>query len=178
MKFFLLNRIARQSGFTLIELSLALTITSVIGIGIISTTQSISNTNNRNIAHTMAFKEVETAVHFINRDVQQAQKIDVDGEDYWLKLTWVSWDNNTSNQVVYVLDNGTLTRVYSVDNDVITETQVARFINNTAASAPNPTPISLLPEKTWTFELTAQGTSGSMTASETREIKVIPRPGS
>jgi prepilin-type N-terminal cleavage/methylation domain-containing protein len=166
-----------QKGFTLLETLLALLISAFVGAAIISTTISIGNVNDRNIARTIAVKQVESAVHFINRDTQQAQKIERNGLDYWLKLSWTSWDdNNTQNVVKYYFVNNNLTRSVSLDGGAPQISPIAHDI--VTKSITPPSPFTVPPEKSWTIQLTAEVRSGSRIASETREIKIVPRPGS
>jgi prepilin-type N-terminal cleavage/methylation domain-containing protein len=168
----------KQKGFTLIELIVALGIAGILGAGIAATTVSIGNTNDRNVSRVMAIKEVENAIHFLNRDIQQAQKVEINGTGYWIRLTWTSWDNNTLNQVVYNVDNETLIRQY-FGSDPSSNKEIARYITEHSAARPNPTPTptTLPSEKTWTISITSEYTSGFRTASETRLIKVVPRTG-
>jgi len=124
----------------------------------------------------MAVKEVENAVHYLNRDFQQAQKVEINGNGYWIRLSWTSWDNNTFNQVVYNIDNQTLTRQYS-GSEPSSILDIANNIKTYSVARPNPTPTPtpLPSEKTWTVAVTSEFTSGGRTASETRVIKVVPR---
>jgi prepilin-type N-terminal cleavage/methylation domain-containing protein len=166
-----------QKGFTLLETLIALLISGVVGAAIISATISIGNVNDRNIARTIAVKQVESAVHFINRDTQQAQKIEVNGSDYWLKLSWTSWDdNNTQNVVKYYFVNNNLSRSISLDGGQPQTSPIAHDM--VSRSITPPSLIAVPPEKSWTIQLTAEVRSGSKIASETREIKIVPRPGS
>jgi prepilin-type N-terminal cleavage/methylation domain-containing protein len=165
-----------QKGFTLIELIVALGIAGILGAGIVATTVSIGDTNNRSVARVMAVKEVENAVHYLNRDFQQAQKVEINGTGYWIRLSWTSWDNNTFNQVVYNVDNETLVRQYT-GSDPSSTLKIANYVKTHSVARPNPTPspTTLPSEKTWTVSLTSEYTSGARTASETRTIKVVPR---
>jgi prepilin-type N-terminal cleavage/methylation domain-containing protein len=166
-----------QKGFGLIELLIAVLISGIVGASIVSATISMANANDRNIARTMAVKEVETAVHYINRDVQQAQSVKFDGTDYWLKLTWTSWDDNAQNEVIYTVANEVLTRKYTIGSEDPVYIQVSRNIKSQSVVKPNPTPTptTLPSEKTWTITITSEVVSGNKTATETREIKIIPR---
>jgi prepilin-type N-terminal cleavage/methylation domain-containing protein len=166
-----------QQGFTLLELSLGLLISSIIGLSITFTLMQISSNTDRNIARTMAVKEVESAVHYINRDIQQAQEVKIDGTDYWLRLTWTSWEDNAINQVLYYIEDEMLVRKYTKGNEDPVYIQVSRNIINNSVNKPNPTPTptTLPSEKTWTITITSEAVSGRITATETREIKIIPR---
>jgi prepilin-type N-terminal cleavage/methylation domain-containing protein len=171
------NYLHGQRGFTLVELLLGLLISSIVVIAITVTTFQISNNTDKNIARAMAVKEVEAAVHYINRDVQQAQIVRCDGTDYWLKLTWTSWDDNAVNQVIYTIEDQTLVREYTLDSEDPVYTRVSSHIIDKSVVKPNPTPTptTLPSEKTWTITIESEATSGRITATEKREIKIIPR---
>jgi prepilin-type N-terminal cleavage/methylation domain-containing protein len=173
-----LNKVSKsQNGFTLLETLLALLISAVVGAAIISATNSIVNVNDRNIARTMAVKQVENAVHYINRDTQQSQIIEINGSNYWLRLTWTSWDdNNTINQVCYYFQNNNLYRSISFNDETPDIIRIAQNIVSKSATLPNY--YAIPPEKSCTIVITAQVSSGSITAIETREVKIVPRPGS
>jgi hypothetical protein len=78
--------------------------------------------------------------------------------------------------VTYSLTNGVLNRSYSLDGGPAVNSVVGKFISAVSATAPNSgtTP----PEKAWTLQMTASTTSRLKQASETRQFKIIPRPGS
>jgi type II secretory pathway pseudopilin PulG len=174
-----------QSGFTVIEAIVALAITGFLGVGIFTALYQVRTVNNIDNARVTAVKQVENAVHHINRDVQMAQKIDIDGTDqdggdYWLKLTWTSWEDNVRCKVLYRLEVENLERQYWEKPEgsftLVNSETVARHISLTEATAPNPTAIP--PVKSCTIKITSTAPSGPEQADETREIVIIPRPGS
>jgi prepilin-type N-terminal cleavage/methylation domain-containing protein len=171
-----------ERGFTLIEILVALVIAAVLAIGVLVALAQINKVDYICNSKVIAVKQVENAIHYINRDIQQAQKIEVDGTDYWIRLTWVSWDDGSTTQIIYKVDNNqNLTRQESVTlggSTSTTTTNVARYIDSGSKSITEPDTGLTPPEKSWTVQLTSSYTSGSKTATETREIKVIPRPGS
>ena len=171
-----------QRGFTLIEVLVAMAISGLLGTGVVMASAQIFNVNGVGNARITAVKQVENAIHYLNRDVQMAQTVTPQGvSGFPLTLTWISWGSPTAippvppitEQVIYSLDNnGNLWR-----NDGTTNTTVARQV--TGANVTGNTDISLNPPKTWyTIQITTTAYSGSKMDSETRKIDIIPRPGS
>jgi len=181
----------KQRGYTLIEVTVALAITALLGIGILVAMTQLRGVNDLNNSNMTAVKQVENAVHYINRDVQMARTVETEGEDedggnYWLKLCWSTWEDNVDNKVLYLLEDGSLVRQYykkgpsETEFSLENERTIAVGINSNTATAPNPTPspTTLPPEKAWTITISAVSQSGSKQATETREVRIIPRPGS
>jgi prepilin-type N-terminal cleavage/methylation domain-containing protein len=180
-KLFLKRETKGQRGFTLLEMAIALLITATLSFGIVSATSQITGINSLDNAHVVAVKQVENAIHYINRDVQMAQKVEIDGTGYWLRLTWTSWGTPTATppvppattQITYNVDSdGNLIR-----SDGSANMTVAKFI--TAKSAVLNVDSLTIPAKKWyTIRISCTATSGPKQASETREVEIIPRPGS
>jgi prepilin-type N-terminal cleavage/methylation domain-containing protein len=178
---FLKREAKDQRGFTLIEIAISLLITAALSFGIVSATSQITGINSLDNAHVIAVKQVENAIHYLNRDVQMSQKVEIDGAGYWLRLTWTSWGTPTATppvppattQIIYNVDGeGNLVR-----NDGSTAMTVAKFI--TAKSAVLNTDILTIPAKKWyTIKISVTATAGPKQATETREVEIIPRPGS
>jgi hypothetical protein len=176
-------------GFTAIEAIIALAITGFLAAGIFTALHQVRTVNNIDNARVTAVNQVENAIHYINRDVQMSQKVEIDGTDadagaYWLKLTWTTWENNVRCKVIYRLEDAVLEREYwekpAGSFSLVRSAAIARYISQTDATPPNPTPTpaTLPPEKFWTIRITASAPSGRELAQETREIVIIPRPGS
>jgi prepilin-type N-terminal cleavage/methylation domain-containing protein len=177
-----LNRLHHnERGFTLIEILIALAITGFLAVGIGTAIVQIGSVSDISNSRVTAVKQIENAIHYINRDVQQAQKVEINGTGYWIRLTWVSWDDNSIVQIVYNVDsNKNLIRQVSstVGGSTSTSTTtVAKYIESGSKVVTAPNTTLTPPEKTWTVQLSSTYTSGQKTASETREIKIIPRPG-
>jgi len=123
----------RQSGFTLIELTMALAVGSLIMTAAAGTLFQVWNSNLRNTAHMMAIKQIENALHFLTRDVQMAQTVQTAGlpPGTVLRLSWVSWDGQ-NDEVDYTWSsaNHTLTRTGSQDG-------VAQVVAYSVTSAPS-----------------------------------------
>ena len=156
----------KQSGFTLVEIIIAVAIAGLIISAATGTIFQVFTMNARDTAHMIAVKQVENAVHWISRDIRMAQTAKIDDPAMVLALTWVEW-NNTENQVTYTLDNGDLRRNHSVNGQTI----VAQHIESIVV-APKPYTGGKL-----AFTITAT-LGGLRPASETRVVEVMPRPGS
>jgi prepilin-type N-terminal cleavage/methylation domain-containing protein len=177
IKIFIKN-LRRQSGLTLLEVLIGVAISGLLGTGIVTALIQLENVNSIDSARMTSVKQVENAMHYLDRDVQMAQKVEANGQDYWLKLSWTIWDTNQNIQVKYIYNTNlkTLSRAYSTDGGAATVSIVGNYITAAQATAPNggATP----PEKAWTFQLTSAAVSKLKQATETRQIKIVPRPGS
>lgn len=160
---------SNQSGFTLIEMIIVIAITGIIAGGIAAAVFQIFDVNGRSVVHMTAVKEVEDAAHWIIRDAQMAQNVNLTAPGgFPLTLTWVEWDN-TRNDVTYSLQNGELQRSHSINGEPPTVTAVIRHIN----SDPQMTNVRFS-TGVLTFKITAT-ISGFRSASESRSFEVIPR---
>jgi len=123
-------RINNQRGFTFIELLIALAITGLIASALTMTIYQVITVPIQSSNHMTAVKQVESAIHWLNRDVQQAQILEV-GEDagFPLSLTWVEWDN-TVHQITYTIEDGELERAHSIDGAEPTRSIVALCIES------------------------------------------------
>ena len=162
--------VKNQKGFTLIEVLIALTITGLITGAITMSVSQVVTNNARSNAHMMSAKQVESAIHWISRDVQMAQIVEPDGgSGFPLNLTWVEWDN-TVNQVTYTLENGVLSRSHSVNGGAPKVTAVARHIDTDAGETNCQFAGGVL-----TLKITA-AVDGFRPASETRVCDIVSRP--
>ena len=162
-----------QKGFTIIELLIALAITSAIGGGISMAVIQIFDHNAQSTTRMIAVKQVENTVHWLNRDVQMAQVVaptaNPDPDGLPLTLSWVEWDN-TENEVVYALASGELTRSYSIDGGEPNVRVVARYANPDSALTNCSLDGAVL-----TFKITATVSEGSKSASESRTVDILAR---
>ncbi len=154
------------------EVLIVIAITCLIGAGITMAIYNIWNVNALSVSRVDAVKQVENALHWMNRDAQMAQIVqESGGSGLPLTLTWVEWGNVT-NQVTYTLQNDELHRSYSVNAGPPIVTVVARRIDPSAAMTwidyDNTSKVLIL-------HLTASVASGLQQATETRECIVIPR---
>jgi prepilin-type N-terminal cleavage/methylation domain-containing protein len=161
-----------QRGFTLLETMVALCITGFVALAVVTTIYQLQAISNSHYAHITAVKQLENALHYLIRDVQSAQNPTAGTQvSFPLTLSWKSWEDNVQHQVTYSLDgSGNLTR-----NDGTHTSTVAKFIDtandNTHWSYDSG-------GHNMTIVLTCTVHSGSKQASETRNIQIIPRPGS
>lgn len=127
-----------------------------------------------------AVKQVESAINWLNRDVQMAQSVSMtDPNGFPFTLSWVEW-NNKKQQVTYRLGDmvGEAKQLerqhltYDPGGDVIDNqtTVVARFID------PGSTMTNCqYSGSVFIYRITAT-VAGFRSASETRKGEIIPRP--
>jgi prepilin-type N-terminal cleavage/methylation domain-containing protein len=168
----------RQRGFTLIELIIAVAITGAITSGITMSIFQTFNYNARSNARMVAVKQVEEAIHYINRDVQMAQIIepepDPDPDGFPLVLTWVEWETNSQNVVTYSLDDSTneLKRKHDAGGSTVSDRVVASYVDTSSDDT-----YCEFDDTDWifTFKITATVSGYPEDMSETREVRVTPR---
>jgi prepilin-type N-terminal cleavage/methylation domain-containing protein len=181
-----------QKGFTLIETLIVVAISSIIAVIITSSISQLIMVNSSNKNHMEAIKQVENALHYINRDVQVAQTIILstkqsDGsyeqnttQNFTFDLTqgdnltlnWVEWSDNI-NKIEYTLnsDQHTLHKKITLtdhSNQTISDLTLARYITEAKGSW------DVNGEGYWVFTLNLTATIGQ--ESETRILNTIPRP--
>ena len=161
-----------QKGFTLIEIIIAIAVTSLIGVGVTAAIFNTLSVNALSSNHLTVLKQIENAAHWINRDVQMSQTVQPGGgSGFPLTLSWVEWDN-TAHQVTYSLVSGELQRSHSVDGSAPTQYVVAEYISNDPAQTS-----CQFTGGVFTFKITAS-VGGFRPAIETRTAQVIPRAAS
>jgi prepilin-type N-terminal cleavage/methylation domain-containing protein len=158
-----------QSGFTLIETLVSVAIIGLIAVALFAIIYQIFAIPAQNKTSLIAIKQVENAVHWLSRDAQQAQAVELDEETgFPVTLTWTDWDN-LQYQITYTLVGGGLERVCSIDEDEPNIRIVARHIN----MDPSDTNCQY-EEGTLSFKITATVT-GFKQASETRSGEILLR---
>ena len=157
-----------QRGFTLVEALVAMAIASSITGAISTGIYQVFTSHVQSTAHMTAIKQVENAIHWLSRDVQQAQVLDLGPDSgFPVNLTWVNWDG-VVEQVTYTLVGDELERAYSTGGGPVTNV-VARHIDSDSAE----TNLQFI-DGVFTFKITAS-VAGSRPALESRVGEIMPR---
>ena len=134
-------KLTSQAGFTMIEILIATAVTAILSTGLIMVTFQVFSTNAAITNHNLAIKQVQNAVDYISRDVQQAQPTSPlyswDGSNLTFTLTTSSNGVTYTNQnVVYTVSNGTLTRKVGTGQaqNIATNISSSGFTVNTAGT--------------------------------------------
>jgi prepilin-type N-terminal cleavage/methylation domain-containing protein len=161
-----------QKGFTLIEVITALAITGLIGIGASTATVQVLNQGTRNSDYTTASRHAMNTIYWVSRDAQMSQTIEPEGASgFPLTLSWTAWDNS-QHQVTYSIEGDKLSRSYSIDGGVPSQTLVAQYINSAAENTTCDFAGGVL-----TLKVTATVGDGAHAISVTKERQITPRPG-
>jgi prepilin-type N-terminal cleavage/methylation domain-containing protein len=160
----------KQKGFTLIEILVAVAITAVIGTAISMAITQIFSVSVADKNRMEAVKQVENALHYINRDVQMTSpnNISINTEDYIIQLKWKDYTDSSALYVVqYVIDNRVLQRIETRNGNTQSTLTVAQNIDSDNSSVSFNANIL-------TVELIAE-VGEYKTAEESRTLQVIPR---
>lgn len=119
-----------QSGFVLIEMLMAIAIGALILVGIVDITVQTIVVNASDENQMRAIKQVENAIHWIERDSQMSSTEWISPKDstvtnFPLYLQWTGFEDSYTHKITYILDNGALLRgeiIEDVDN-IISETE-------------------------------------------------------
>jgi prepilin-type N-terminal cleavage/methylation domain-containing protein len=108
-----------QKGMTLLELVIALAVISIIASLIATSIAQVQRLNSSNSKHMTAVKQVENALHYMNRDIQMASVFQSDlltSSDFPLTLRWTDYlDNTGQHEVTYAITDESLQRIETVD---------------------------------------------------------------
>ena len=120
-----------QLGFTLIELVMAITISTVITGAITSTLYQVIIGSARTNNHMTVVRQAQDAGFWVSHDVQMAQTMVLasDPDGFPLNLKWTEW-NGKVNEVTYNIVNNELRRSQSINGGGTTNTPVAKFIDS------------------------------------------------
>lgn len=160
-----------QGGFSAAEILIALTIASLIGVGVVMSIYQVFNTSAQNSDHTVATKYVRNVIYWVRFDTKMSQIVQVDAGDSGLPLvlSWHDWDS-TQHEVTYTLVGDKLMRNYSIDGGAASSTLIAEYVN------PDPT----LTHCEYTggvlnFAVTVTVGTGSRVINVSEEFTVDPR---
>lgn len=158
-----------QWGFTLMEVTVAIAITSMIGVGVTMAISQVFNVNALSNNRITAVKQLENAIYWINHDAQMAQIVQPNGgSGFPLNLSWIEWDN-TMHQVSYTLEDNELHRSHSINGSEPIQNVVATHINSDEDMTNCQFVNGVL-----TFKITAS-VSGFRSINETHVAQVVPR---
>lgn len=128
----LLKKIQRQAGYSLIELLVVIAILSLLGVAINAGIVHSIRVGSDGREYMTAIKQVENAMQWLVKDVQQAQTVNLSlGNGFPLGLSWIEWDG-TTHAVTYRFTGTDLERVHTTGDGSSQQTVVARYVNLTA----------------------------------------------
>jgi len=167
-----------EKGFTLVELVVATAITVLASGAAGAAIFQVFRDTERNSDHLTAVCQVQNAGYWISRDVQMAQSVTADNltPPDFLVLSWTEEGSGDEYQVVYTLENmleselKKLHRNQSINGEASTTLLVAQHIDPDPEKTKCEFTNGLL-----TLTVTATVGDGSLTESETRTYKVVPR---
>ena len=167
-----------QSGFTLVELIIAIAIAAVITGGITAAIMQILTINHRDSNHMIAVRQVQQAGDQVSKDALQAQpgKIDVNPAGEFLTLNWTSWDG-LENEIIYSIEDGELKRSHSFNGtpQSTAPAVVAKYIDATIDPVTGKARTNCVWNGT-VLKFTVTAAVG--TETETRIYEIEPRPDS
>ena len=176
-----------QSGFTLVELMIAVAVSGLIMLGIMLTTFQVFGGNLRSSGEMEVVRQAQNAGYWISRDAQMAKEVEPGVSDgFPLTLTWYEYYYHEDNpadrdgkgfRVIYTLVDDKLKReYYEADEDASGDvtfnpdpdytTFVAEYIESINC---------VFVDGKLTLTVTAS-VGGWQPQSETREYEVKPRP--
>ena len=157
-----------QRGITLIELVIAMAITTLISAAVATGIYQIVKVNVTSANRQIAISQVQNAVNSISRDAEQAQIISPTSNFLSVPLTlqWITWDNHVT-VVTYSLSGTTLQRTITIDGSPRT-TLVARYITSASGTWNAGT-------KVLSFSALTATVGPPNTVTETRFFQINPR---
>jgi prepilin-type N-terminal cleavage/methylation domain-containing protein len=162
-----------ERGFTLIELLVAIAITAIVGSTITIAITQVFSVSIADKNRMEAVKQVENAIHYLNRDAQMASSIVPTSNDFPLVLTWNEWnvtENDLSgpqHQVIYSIISNKLKREEIIGTNPVTTNIIANYISDASNCS--------FTDPVLTVNLTAS-VGGYKPVSETRSLEIKSRP--
>lgn len=128
----LARRIGGQRGATFVELIIALGIASLIAVAVVVLIRQVLMLNQASSGHMDAIKQVENALHYLNRDIQMASPFQsqLPASSATLTLRWTDYqDNRKPHVVTYATGaDGSLRRTESIDGAELPARVVATHV--------------------------------------------------
>jgi prepilin-type N-terminal cleavage/methylation domain-containing protein len=124
-----------QSGFTLVELLIAIALTALITTGVTMAIGQTFTGSTRSVNHMVAVRQVQEAGYWIAFYAYAGQGLTTTGESSFpLVVNWIDFDGNARHKIVFSLNSSGLQASYYVD-EVLDPEQTGRvpvfqFINN------------------------------------------------
>ena len=167
------KKLINQRGFTLIEMLIAIAIAGLIISSIAAVIMQTVTVSAADSKRMEAVKQVENALHWIDRDAQMTSRNSLNTNNptlpnFPLKLSWINFDGE-QHAVTYSIVSGVLQRSESVNGGTASVSSIAQHI---VAASSNYT----FDGRVLIVNLTST-TVGFGSASESRTLYVIPRVG-
>lgn len=156
--------IKKQTGLTLIELLIALTITGIVTATSTLIIFQVFDGEARSNNHLDAISRVQNAGRQISLDAGMAQTSEWTDGDFPLKLTWIDWEDNETHEVYYIMTEE-LRRDLYIDGNL-----ESSYTFEYITCEPDPDSPGL------SFIVTATVGYGSQQISESRVYSITPRP--
>jgi prepilin-type N-terminal cleavage/methylation domain-containing protein len=164
-----------QKGVTMIELLATFAVMGIISAGVTTTLYQVVTGNARANNHMIAVNQVQNAGYWVSYDaqlIQQEPAIVKNGSQLEsFTFTWTNW-NNAESTITYTLDGTELRREGDGQQSI-----VAQFIDPAGTNIEFADTNGDGAEDTVIFTVTVTIGSGSQQQSETREYRIVPRPG-
>ena len=184
-----------QNGLTLIEMLIALLITSIVGVSVAAGVQQILKLNSRNSDHQIVVNQLQNGTNSVSHETLQAKQVTPLKSDgtakpldtgkttisfnllslEQLKISWTNWNDNTTHQVVFSATNISTnnykliqtTQIVASDGFTVISTTTTVAATNISSANGNWDTYS----RVLTFNITSQ--KGNSTLSRT--LQLIPR---
>lgn len=160
-----------QTGFTLVELLVAIALVGLLSAGIAGMISQLLTMNARTSNHMIAVRQVQQAGKEISKDALQAQSVEPGADSgFPLFLSWTDLEGVTNNITYTITEDGELHRTLIRSEGAPESRVIARYI-----VAGNETTCELF-SKGIKLTITASVGGGPYEGRETREYKAEARP--
>jgi len=156
----------REKGFTLIEVAIALAITSIIIVAFCMTITTLVTNSQGTTERSVVLRQVQNAGYSVSRDVQMAENVTLNGTGGFPLILDipVDTDQNNNYSVNYLFDGDKIMRqVYDSSHTLIKEAVVAEYIDVGATT--------FIALGSNTYELTVKACNGEAVAERSYQTK-------